>query len=425
MRDLNACVVGMQWGDEGKGKIIDLLSEEFDLVVRAQGGSNAGHTVVIGDRQFILHLVPSGIIRGADCVIGNGVVIDPDQLLAEIEELREQGVEVAGKLLVSDRAQVVCPYHKALDGAREQALGDGKLGTTLRGIGPTYADKAYRTGLRIGQLIDPGFVRDFFEAQVPLVNKVLRHVYSAEPVDLNEHIDWGLRSGAALKTMVGDTVEFLGQAARNGQTILFEGAQGALLDIDFGTYPFCTSSNSTVGGFVTGTGLPPQELGRTLGVLKTYTTRVGAGPFPTELDDELGEHIRQQGGEFGATTGRPRRCGWFDAVAARYSAWLNGVTELALTKLDVLEGIDPLKICVAYEIDGRETEVFPARTDQLAAAVPVYEEMPGWQEATATGDTFDTLCPQAADYVNKLTELVDAPAKIVSVGSDRAQTIIG
>ncbi|MFO7897651.1 MAG: adenylosuccinate synthase [Planctomycetota bacterium] len=423
MKEQNACVVGMQWGDEGKGKVIDLLSEQFDVVVRAQGGSNAGHTVVVGDRKFILHLVPSGVIRGASCVIGNGVVVDPDQLRDEIEELRERGVEVAGNLLVSDRAHVVCPYHKALDAAREQALGDRKIGTTLRGIGPTYADKVARTGLRVGQLIDQTAARAFLQTHLPLANKVLQHVYGAEPLDLDEMIDWALRSGSGIRTMVGDAVEFLNNAAHDGEAILFEGAQGTLLDIDFGTYPYATSSNSSVGGMVTGTGLPPVELGRVIGVLKAYTTRVGGGPFPTELDDELGGQLRERGGEYGATTQRPRRCGWFDAVAARYTAMLNGVDELAVTKLDVLRGMDPIRICVAYEVDGRRTESFPARADQLAAVRPVYEEMPGWQTVTAAGDTLDSLCPEAAAYVRKLSELADAPVKIVSVGSKRSETV--
>ncbi|MFW6107568.1 MAG: adenylosuccinate synthase [bacterium] len=423
MKEQNACVVGMQWGDEGKGKVIDLLSEQFDVVVRAQGGSNAGHTVVVGDRKFILHLVPSGIIRGASCVIGNGVVVDPDQLLNEIEELRDRGVEVAGNLLVSDRAQVVCPYHKALDAAREQALGDKKIGTTLRGIGPTYADKVARTGLRVGQLIDQTAARAFLRTHLPLANKVIQHVYGAEPLDLDEMIDWALRSGSGIRTMVGDAVEFLNNAAHDGEAVLFEGAQGTLLDIDFGTYPYTTSSNSSVGGMVTGTGLPPVELGRVIGVLKAYTTRVGGGPFPTELDNELGEQLRERGGEYGATTQRPRRCGWFDAVAARYTAMLNGIDELAITKLDVLRGMDPVRICVAYEVEGRRTESFPARADQLAAARPVYEEMPGWQTETATGDTLDSLCPEAAAYVRRLSELADAPVKIVSVGSKRSETV--
>ena len=417
MSERNACVVGMQWGDEGKGKIVDLLSKDFDIVVRTQGGSNAGHTVVIGDEKFILHLIPSGILRdGKTCVIGNGVVVDPEQLLSEIKELNGRGVATAGKLLISDRAHTVMPYHKALDAARENALGDDKIGTTLRGIGPAYADKAARTGIRIGDLADPRACREKLEHQVPLVNKTLQNVYGAEPVNVAEVINWAARKGEAIRPMVGDTVEFLHEASRTGKTILFEGAQGSLLDADFGTYPFNTSSNASAGGMATGSGLPPKELGRVIGVLKAYTTRVGAGPFPTELDDETGSRLRERGGEFGATTGRPRRCGWFDAVAARYSAMINGVDELAITKLDVLEGIDPIRICVAYEIDGRQTETFPAQADRLAGARPVYEEMPGWQ---AGG-----LCPDAAAYVDRLCELVGAPAKVISIGSERGQTFV-
>ncbi len=425
MNERNACVVGMQWGDEGKGKIVDLLSKDFDIVVRAQGGSNAGHTVVIGDEKFVLHLIPSGVLReGTTCIVGNGVVLDPEQLLNEAEELRSRGVSVGGNLLVSDRAHCVMPYHKALDAAKENALGDGKIGTTLRGIGPTYADKAARTGVRVADLIDRTACRAKLEQQVPLVNKMLEHVYGAEPVDLGAVTEWAVRMGEAIRPMVGDTVDFLHDALATGKAILFEGAQGTLLDADFGTYPFNTSSNSSVGGMVTGTGLPPAEMGRVIGVLKAYTTRVGSGPFPTELEDETGERLRERGGEFGATTGRPRRCGWFDAVAARYSSALNGMDEIALTKLDVLDGIDPLKICVAYEIDGRRVETFPAQVEKLAAAQPVYEEVPGWHGSATSPDAADGLCPEAAAYVQRLCSLVGAPASIISVGSERDQTLV-
>ncbi len=424
MNELNACVIGMQWGDEGKGKIIDLLSKDFDVVVRTQGGSNAGHTVVVGDQKFVLHLVPSGILHeGATCVVGNGVVVDPEQLLTEVDELSGRGVHVAGKLLVSDRAHAVMPYHKALDAAKENSLGNDKIGTTLRGIGPAYGDKIARSGVRLGDLIDRGACRAKLERHVPLVNKTLQNVYGAEPVDLAEILDWAQRMGEAIRPMVGDTVEFLHDAASTGKAILFEGAQGSLLDADFGTYPFNTSSNSTVGGMVTGSGLPPKEIGRVIGILKAYTTRVGAGPFPTELDDEIGARLRERGSEFGATTGRPRRCGWFDAVAARYATMINGTDELAVTKLDVLDGIDSLKICVAYEIDGRRTETFPARIDTLAAAQPIYEEMPGWGDDATSSDSADGLRPEAAAYIDRLSSLVGAPATIISVGSERDQTL--
>ncbi len=426
MNKQNACVIGMQWGDEGKGKVIDLLSKDFDIVVRAQGGSNAGHTVVIGDEEFILHLIPSGILRDSvTCVIGNGVVVDPEQLLTEIAELQGRNVEVAGKLLVSDRAQVVMPYHKALDAAREKALGDGKLGTTLRGIGPAYAEKVAREGVRMCDLIDPQKCRTALQHHIPLVNKLLQNVYEEEPVDPTEVADWAVRNGEAIRHLVGDTVEFLNDAVRTSRSILCEGAQGSLLDVDFGTYPFCTSSNASAGGMSTGTGLAPKELGTVIGVLKAYTTRVGTGPFPTELNDEIGGRLRERGREFGATTGRPRRCGWFDAVATRYTSMINGVDELAVTKLDVLEGIDPLKICVAYEIDGRQVETFPARASALAAAQPVYIEMPGWHGETAKDNSTDSLCPEAAAYVEKLCELVGAPARIISIGSERGQTLAG
>jgi len=424
MNELNACVLGMQWGDEGKGKIIDLLSKDFDIVVRTQGGSNAGHTVVVGAEKFVLHLVPSGILHdGLTCVVGNGVVVDPEQLLNEVDELTGRGVSVGGKLLVSDRAHAVIPYHKALDAAKENALGDAKIGTTLRGIGPAYGDKVARSGLRLGELIDRGACRAKLERNVPFVNKMLAGVYGAEPVDLGQVTDWAMRMGEAMRPMVGDTVAFLHDAAATSKRILFEGAQGTLLDADFGTYPFNTSSNSSVGGMVTGSGLPPEEIGRVIGVLKAYTTRVGAGPFPAELEDELGERLRERGAEFGATTGRPRRCGWFDAVAARYSAMLNGVDEIAITKLDVLDGVDPLKICIAYEIDGRRTETFPARADKLTAAQPVYEEMPGWRGSAASADSAGGLCPEAAAYVDRICLLAGATATIISIGSERDQTL--
>jgi len=337
--------------------------------------------------------------------------------------LTGRGVSVGGKLLVSDRAHAVIPYHKALDAAKENALGDAKIGTTLRGIGPAYGDKVARSGLRLGELIDRGACRAKLERNVPFVNKMLAGVYGAEPVDLGQVTDWAMRMGEAMRPMVGDTVAFLHDAAATSKRILFEGAQGTLLDADFGTYPFNTSSNSSVGGMVTGSGLPPEEIGRVIGVLKAYTTRVGAGPFPAELEDELGERLRERGAEFGATTGRPRRCGWFDAVAARYSAMLNGVDEIAITKLDVLDGVDPLKICIAYEIDGRRTETFPARADKLTAAQPVYEEMPGWRGSAASADSAGGLCPEAAAYVDRICLLAGATATIISIGSERDQTL--
>lgn len=422
MNENNLSVVGMQWGDEGKGKIIDFLATDFNVVVRAQGGSNAGHTVITGGQKFVLHLIPSGILRdGVTCVIGNGVVIDPDQLLKEIEELRGRGIDASPKLLVSDRAHVVMPYHKALDAAIEASLGDKKIGTTLRGIGPAYCDKVARKGVRICDIIDPKCCRELVETLVPRVNDLLTKVYGAPPVELSEILDWALRRGEQLRPMAGDTCEFLNLSIDNGKKILFEGAQGCLLDVDYGTYPYNTSSNTGVGGISTGSGVPPRSLGKAVGVLKAYCTRVGAGPFPTELNDELGRRMQERGGEFGATTGRPRRCGWFDAVAARYSQMVNGIDAIALTKLDVLEGIHPLKICVAYEIDGRRVESFPALSSKLDRAKPIYEEMPGWQK---TGNSAANLAPEASAYVKRLCDLTGAPAKIISIGSERSQTIV-
>ena len=416
-------VVGAQWGDEGKGRVVDWLARDAHIVARFNGGDNAGHTVVAQGHTLKLHLVPSGVLRpDLTCLIGAGVVINPERLVTEMDELTALGVDVgSARLKLSAAAHIILPTHRALDGARDAARGQSAIGTTKRGIGPTYADKAARTGIRLCELIDPSVCRTMLQQNIPFVNKVLQDVYGADPVDPAETIDWAVHRGETLRPMTGDTVEFLHERTRSGKRILFEGAQGSLLDVDFGTYPFNTSSNSSVGGMVTGSGLPPREIGRVIGVLKTYTTRVGAGPFPTELDDETGLLLRERGGEFGATTGRPRRCGWFDVVAARFSAKINGVDELALTKLDVLAGMDPIKICVAYEINGRRTEAFPARAAALAAARPVYEEMPGWRGETAPGGR---LCPEAAAYVDKLCEVTGAPARIISVGRKRSETII-
>ncbi len=416
-------LVGAQWGDEGKGKIIDVLTENVDMVVRYQGGNNAGHTVEIADERYVLHLVPSGIFReGVLCVIGNGVVVDPLALVAEIDHLKGRGIGVAGRLLVSDRAHVVLPYHRSRDTHSESRLEkDHKIGTTGRGIGPTYGDKIARTGLRMGDMLEPGFAGRL-GARLEENNRVLAAL-GAEPLDARAVSAEYLRVAEQLKPFIVDTVPLLNKALAQKKSLLLEGAQGIMLDIDFGTYPFVTSSNASVGGACTGTGIPPTRIDRVVGVMKTYTTRVGGGPFPTELTDSIGQGIAKRGREFGATTGRPRRCGWFDAVVARYSAMVNGIDNLALTKLDVLDEIATLKICVAYEYKGKRYETVPANIDVLTGCKPVYEEMPGWQTTTGDAQRFDDLPAAARRYVNRLCELTGAELGILSVGARRSSTL--
>jgi adenylosuccinate synthase len=416
-------LVGAQWGDEGKGKIIDVLTENVDMVVRYQGGNNAGHTVEIADERYVLHLVPSGIFReNVLCVIGNGVVVDPLALLAEIDHLKGRGVGVDGRLLVSDRAHIVLPYHKSRDERSESRLeGDRKIGTTGRGIGPTYGDKITRTGLRMGDLLEPDF-SERLATRLEENNRVLAAL-GAEPLDARAVSADYLRAAELLKPFIVDTVPLLNKALAENKSLLLEGAQGTMLDIDFGTYPFVTSSNASVGGACTGAGVPPTSIDRVIGVMKTYTTRVGGGPFPTELTDSIGQGIAKRGREFGATTGRPRRCGWFDAVVARYSAMVNGIDYLALTKLDVLDELATLKICVAYECNGKRYETVPANIEVLSRCKPVYEEMPGWKTVTGDVQRFDDLPAAARRYVNRLCELTGAPLGILSVGARRSSTL--
>ncbi len=419
----NMCVVGLQWGDEGKGKIIDLLARSFDVVARYQGGSNAGHTVVIGKDKFVLHLIPSGILHeGKTCVIGNGVAVDPVLLLQEIDDLRARGVRVGDNLYISDRAHVVMPYHKALDAAWDRAKADGKkIGSTGRGIGPCYTDKMSRCGIRMADLYDQRVFGEKLKENSGQKNGVLEasgQSVSAEAIQ-KEFNGYAER----LRPHVCDTVELMSGFVRGGKRILFEGAQGSLLDVDFGTYPFVTSSTSTACGVAAGLGVPPKHVGHILGVMKAYTTRVGGGPFPTELKDELGETLRQRGGEFGATTGRPRRCGWFDAVAARYAAMVNGVDSIALTKLDVLCGQPRIKVCTAYKIDGETTRRFPANTSLLDRIVPVYEEFEGFSETLADAARFDQLPRAAQAYVRAIEEVIECRIEMVSVGKERNQTI--
>ncbi len=420
----NTILIGAQWGDEGKGKIIDVLTERADWVVRAQGGNNAGHTVEIGEEKFVLHLVPSGILTpGKRCVIGNGVVLDPVALVEEIEGVRARGISVEGRLFISDRAHVVFPYHRMLDaqGEARRAKGD-QIGTTQRGIGPTYADKAARFGLRMCDLVDPEFPA-LLRARVEEKNRILGAM-GAPVVVYEEVLAATQKAMEVLGPLVCDTVPLLHAAVTRGEDILFEGAQGILLDIDFGTYPYVTSSNASSGGAATGSGVPPNRMDRVVGVLKAYTTRVGEGPFPSELTDATGEELRRVGREFGATTGRPRRCGWFDAVVARHAVMTCGVDEWALTKLDVLDGFETLKICTAYELDGKRIEHFPANIREVARCRPVWEEIPGWQASTREVTRFADLPEAAKRYIARLEEVTGVPVGILSLGPRRASTLV-
>ena len=420
----STCVIGMIWGDEAKARVVDICSENADIVVRYQGGSNAGHTVVVGSEKFIFHLVPSGILRpGKQCVIANGVVVDPELLIQEVEQLEARGVAVYEQLVVSDRAHMVMPYHKVLDAASEQALGSGKVGTTLRGIGPCYRDKAGRVGIRAADLINPDTLARLLKANLAAVNELLTKIYGLEPLEFEPMFEKYRALGQEMKPLVKDTIRLLLDALRSGKNVLFEGAQGSLLDIDFGTYPYLTSSNTTVGGVCTGTGVPPKMIGTVLGVLKAYATRVGEGAFPTEVKGVEGDAIRTRGDEFGATTGRPRRCGWLDGVAARYAAAINGVDKLAITKLDVLSGQKTLKVCTSYECNGDRFETVPSDYSVLERCRPVYDEMPGWQEDLSGVRRISDLPRAARSYLDYVVRLVDVPVELVSVGSERSQVV--
>ncbi|MBM4142541.1 MAG: adenylosuccinate synthase [Lentisphaerae bacterium] len=419
----NTVIVGAQWGDEGKGKIIDVLTEEADVVARYQGGNNAGHTVEIGAEHYVLHLIPSGILHDDKiCVIGNGVVVDPLALLGEMDALHARGIATKDKLLVGDRCHVVFPYHRLMDESREARLARGrKIGTTKRGIGPSYGDKASRQGLRACDLVDPAFP-DLLAQRLEEVNSVLQAV-GAEPVDPPRLTAAYAVAAERLAPYITDSVVYLNRAVASGKSVLFEGAQGTMLDIDFGTYPFVTSSNATAGGACTGTGVAPHRIDRVVGVVKAYTTRVGEGPFPTELDDETGKHIGRTGHEFGATTGRARRCGWFDAVVARYSAMINGIDMWAMTKLDVLDALETIRICVAYDCGGERLDRVPANVRRLVRCRPVYEEMPGWRASTRNARRMEDLPAAARAYVDRLCEITGVPLGLLSVGADRNSTL--
>lgn len=420
----NIVVIGAQWGDEGKGKIVDILAPYFDIVARYQGGHNAGHTVYIGERKFVLHLIPSGILQQIClCVIGNGVVVSPQAFNAEVDELHQLGVETEGRLYISDRAHLILPYHSALDRARETRLGGNGVGTTLRGIGPTYENKAARTGVRAGDLHHPDFLREKLRVNVEAANREIVAI-GGESLNAEQMIDEFMQEALRLAPFVTDTATMLNQAVRQGKAVLLEGAQGTMLDLDFGTYPFVTSSSATAGGAATGTGLAPKLISGAIGIAKAYTTRVGGGPFPTELEDEYGKLLRDKGQEYGASTGRPRRTGWFDAVVVRYSAMLNGLDTLALTKLDVLDDFDEIKICTAYEYRGEILKDIPYGANVLEECVPVYETVKGWKTSTVGITRYEDLPQGAKDYVARLEELCETPAGIISTGPERTETII-
>jgi adenylosuccinate synthase len=417
----NTILIGMQWGDEGKGKIIDVLTAQADIVVRSQGGNNAGHTVIHRGVKYILHLIPSGILRrGKVCVIGNGVVVDPLALLAEIDGLRKLGVKIQKNLLVSDCAHLVLPYHRLADEQRE--LRRGRIGTTKRGIGPAYGDKAARTGLRVSDLMQPIVFSKKLQAKVIENNRILQAL-GAKPISFREVNETYLAAGEKLRPLVANTVMYLHRAMERGKKILFEGAQGTFLDIDHGTYPYVTSSNTTAGGACTGTGVPPHRMDRVVGVMKAYSTRVGEGALPTE-DVQFAQMLHNLGREFGATTGRKRRCGWFDAVATRYAGMINGIDELAITNLDGLDQVNPIRVCVAYRLNGRRLDVLPCDASQLANCEPVYEDVPGWNAATHAVKKFSQLPSAARKYVRLISELTGGKLSMVSVGPGRGQTII-
>lgn len=420
----NVIVIGAQWGDEGKGKITDLLSKSADIVVRYQGGVNAGHTVVVKDRTFKLHLIPSGILYpDTECIIGGGTVIDPQVLIKEIDQLETLGISTQN-LKISETAHVTMPYHRLIDQASEERRGNHKIGTTKRGIGPTYADKSERTGIRVTDLMEPEALKKQLRWTVNYKNVILEKLYELPPLDPDEVIEQYLEYAERLRPHVVDSSLRIYEAIRQKRNILFEGAQGTLLDLDHGTYPYVTSSNPVAGGACIGTGVGPTVIDRVIGVAKAYTTRVGEGPFPTELHGELGQLLCDRGAEFGTTTGRRRRCGWFDAVIGRYAVRINGLDCLAITKLDVLDELDEIQVCVAYEIDGTRCEDFPSGARKFARCKPIYKTLPGWKQATDSCRTLEDLPKQALDYLKFLAELMEVPIAIVSLGASRDQTII-
>ncbi|MEE0777313.1 MAG: adenylosuccinate synthase [Bacillota bacterium] len=417
-------LIGAQWGDEGKGKVTDFLAEKSEVVVRSQGGNNAGHTVINGDEEYKLHLIPSGILNPNSLnLIGNGVVIDLAVILDEIDHLKARGVSFE-HFYISDRAHLIMPYHKILDALEEQAKADGKIGTTGRGIGPAYVDKVNRIGIRVCDLMDEKEFRRKLNIALTMKNTLLEKVYGTEPLDLETIVEDFMALAERVRPFVADTSVLLYDALKSDKKVLFEGAQATHLDIDHGTYPFVTSSNPIAGGALTGSGVGPTWIDKVIGVSKSYTTRVGNGPFPTELEDEMGETLRQKGHEFGTTTGRPRRCGWLDAVVVRYSVRVNGITDIALTKLDVLDELKEIKLCVAYQCGDEVLKEFPAALNQIEKCTPIYETMPGWMCDTSACRSFGELPQAAKDYIARIEELTDAKVSIIAVGPDRKQTIV-
>lgn len=421
----NVVVVGAQWGDEGKGKIVDFYSERADVVVRYQGGNNAGHTLVVGDEKLVLHLIPSGILHAeTSCCIGGGVVIDPEVFFEELENLRTKDKMPEGQsLLVSDSAHVIMPYHKRIDVAREVRAGKSKIGTTGRGIGPCYEDKASRRGIRVGDLLHPDLLKQKIYDLVEEKNSYLQGYLNSEPFDPEEIFQTMSEYGRLIRPYVGNATDHIHNSIEQGKNILFEGAQGSQLDIDHGTYPFVTSSNTLAGGACTGAGVGPKNIDAVIGIAKTYTTRVGEGPFPTELNDATGEHLRKEGGEFGATTGRPRRCGWLDLVVLRQACLLNGLTGLAATKLDVLKGLKEIKVCTAYNLDGKIIKTVPSRAEDIERCQPLYETLPGWDEDIQKAKVLDDLPPNAKNYLNFISTRLNCPIALVSIGRERNETV--
>ena len=421
----NVVVIGTQWGDEGKGKVVDLLTDKAAAVVRFQGGHNAGHTLVIDGETTVLHLIPSGILRdNVQCLIGNGVVLSPAALFEELAMLDKAGIPARERLQISESCPLILPYHIALDQARELARGKKAIGTTGRGIGPAYEDKISRRGLRLGELLDPAHFTERLREVMEYHNFALEHYFKAAAVDYNMVLDEALAQGEQIAPMVADIPGQLHRLRRDGKSIMFEGAQGALLDIDHGTYPYVTSSTTTAGGAASGSGVGPRHIDYVLGIVKAYTTRVGAGPFPTELFDDTGKYLGEKGHEFGATTGRQRRCGWLDAVSLKRSLDINSVTGMCITKLDVLDGLETIKIAVNYRLNGELLDTPPAGADLIEQCEPEYIEMPGWSESTVAAKSFDELPAAARAYLNKIETLCETPVAIVSTGPDRAETII-
>ncbi len=421
----NTVVIGAQWGDEGKGKVVDYLSENAHVVVRFQGGTNAGHTVWVEGEEYILHLIPSGIVHpNTQCLIGNGVVVDPPGLLKEMKGLKDKGISLEGRFWVGERAHVIMPYHKLLDNLDERLMGSKKIGTTKRGIGPAYSDKAARVGIRILDLLNPDYLKERLEATVKLKNLIINEFFGEEGFDPQELYHQALEWGEQLRPFVANIPQKMNGFLKEGKAVLFEGAQGTMLDIDYGTYPYVTSSHTTIGGVFSGAGVNLSAVEEVIGIAKAYTTRVGGGPFPTEETGAMCELLRNKGGEYGATTGRPRRCGWLDLVVLRHAAWLNGLTGIALTKIDVLDGLKEIPVCVGYEVEGKRYEEFPANIQDVAKAKPVFEVMQGWAKPVCGATSWDSLPDEAKRYIGFIEDKTGVPVKIVSTGPGREATLL-